>query len=298
MMSRACAASVDGSMTMGRLRHDVAGRQREQSVVVDHVPAEVAVGDDADELVCGIDDARHAERFLRDLGDDVAHRRVGLDDRRIGAAVHQLIDAHQLLAQLAARMNLGEVLFAESLFDEQRHAQRVAHRERGGRAGGGHEIERTRFFRHLAVERDVGRLRERRCRIAGDRDDVRADAADRLEQAQHFLRFAAVRNRQQQVARLNDAEIAVRRFRGMKKERRRAGARQRRGDFAADDAGLAHARDDDAPLAFEEHAYRAVEVLVEAIDERQDGRSFGLQDLARERAVGRCLGLCHSERVN
>ena len=225
--------------------------------------------------------------FARHLVDDVAHRRVGRDDRRVGAAVHQLIDAHQLLAELAARMDLGEVLFAESLFDEQRHAERVAHRERGGRAGGRHEIERARFFGHLAVERHVGRLRERRRRVAGDGDDARADAPDGLEQAQHFLRLAAVRNREQHIVRLDDAEIAVRRFGGMEEECRRARARQRRRDLAADDAGLAHARDDDAPLAFVEHPHGAVEALVEAIDERQDGRGLGLQHLARERAVGR-----------
>ena len=116
---------------------------------------------------------------------------------------------------------------------------------------------------------------------------LRADAADGLEQAQHFLRLAAVRNRQQHVAGLDDAQIAVRRFRGMKKERRRAGACERRGDLPADDARLAHAGDDDAPLAFEQHPHGAIEALVEAIDERQDGRGLGLQDLARERAVGR-----------
>ena len=132
----------------------------------------------------------------------------------------------------------------------------------------------TRFSGHASSETwqssaTSAALRERRRGVAGNGDDVRADAADRFEQAQHFLRLAAVRDREQHVVRLNDAEIAVRRFRGMKEKCRRARAGQRCRDFAADDAGLAHARDDDAPLALVEHPHGAIEVLVEAIDERQ-----------------------------
>ena len=92
------------------------------------------------------------------------HRRVGANDRRLLAAVHQLLDAHQPLAQLAAGMQVGEVLLPEALGDEQRHRQRVAERQRRGGAGGRHEVQRARFLRHAAVERDVGRLRQRRRR--------------------------------------------------------------------------------------------------------------------------------------
>ena len=163
--------------------------------------------------------------------------------------MHQLIDPHQLLAELAARVNLREVLLAESLFDEQRHAQRIAHRERGGRARRRHEVQRARLFGHLAVQRDVGRLRQRRGGIAGNGDDARADAADGLEEPEDFLRLAAVRDGEQHVIGLDDAEVAVGRFRRVKEERRGAGAGQRRGNLPADDARLAHAGDDDPALA-------------------------------------------------
>ena len=73
-------------------------------------------------------------------------------------------------------------------------------RERRGRAGRRHEIQRAGFFGDLAVERDVGRLRERRRGVAGDGDDARADAPDGFEQPKHFLRFAAVRDGEQHVA--------------------------------------------------------------------------------------------------
>ena len=74
-----------------------------------------------------------------------------------------------------------------------------------------------RLLGDLAVEGDVRGLGERRCRVAGDRDDARADPQYRFEEADDFLRFAAVRNGEEYVVRLNDAEIAVRRLGGCRK---------------------------------------------------------------------------------
>ena len=90
--------------------------------------------------------------------------RVAADDGQLLARVHQLLDAHQALAELAARVQVGEVLLPEALAHEQRHRQRVAERERGGRARGRHEVQRARLLGDAAVERDVGRLAERRRR--------------------------------------------------------------------------------------------------------------------------------------
>ena len=146
----------------------------------------------------------------------------------------------------------------------------------------GHEVQRAGFLGDLAVERDVRRLRQRRGGVARDRDDPRADAPDRFEKPEHLLRLAAVRDGEQHVARLNDAEIAVGRFGRVEEERRRAGAGQRRGHLAADDAGFAHARDDDPPLAFVEDPHRPVECLVEPVDERGDRRRLGLQHAPRQ----------------
>ena len=79
-------------------------------------------------------------------------------------------------------MQIHEVLFAEPVFDEQRHGERVADGERGRRARGRHEIQRARFRSDAAVDRHVGRLGKRRTRTAGNRDQFRAEAADRFEQ--------------------------------------------------------------------------------------------------------------------
>ena len=97
--------------------------------------------------------------------------------RDVVAGVHQLFHPHQALAKLTAGMEVGEVLGAESLFDQQRHRQRVAEREGGGGAGGRHQVERARLFGDVAIERDVGKLAQRRARMPGQRDDPRAARA-------------------------------------------------------------------------------------------------------------------------
>ena len=149
----------------------------------------------------------------------------------------------------------------------------------------GTQVERARLFGDAAVERDVRRLAERRPAVAGDGDEARAQPLDRLEQAQQLLRLAAVRQRDDHVFRLDDAEVAVRGFGRVEEEGGRAGARQRRRNLAADDPRLAHAGDDHAAAALEQQPHRLLEALVEALDEREDRGRFRLQHLARERDV-------------
>ena len=111
-------------------------------------------------------------------------------------------------------------------------------------------------------------------------------APDGLEQPEDLVGLAAVGQRDDDVAGLDDAEVAVNRFGGMEEEGRGAGAGQRRGDLPRDDARLAHARDDDAATAIAEQLDGPDEPGVEAVDQREDGRGLGLQHLARQREVG------------
>ena len=82
------------------------------------------------------------------------------------------------------------------------------------------------------------------------------------------------------------AEIAVDGFGRVQEPGRRAGARERRRNLPADEAGLAHAGDDDAAVAVEEQLDGAFEVAVDAIDEAEDRGRFGPQHLAREIEAG------------
>ena len=85
---------------------------------------------------------------------------------------------------------------------------------------------------------------------------------------------------------LDRAEVAVHGLGRVQEERRRPGARERRGDLARDDAGLAHPGDDDAAAAVAQQVDGAGEPLVHAVDEGEDGGGFGPEHLAGEFEVG------------
>ena len=60
---------------------------------------------------------------------------------------------------------------------------------------------------------------------------------------------------------------------------------ERRGNLPADDPRLTHAGEDDAAAAVVQQLDRAIEPIVETGNEREDRRGFGLEHLARQRAV-------------
>ena len=63
------------------------------------------------------------------------------------------------------RMILREIALLETARLQNRHRQRIAHHEHRGGAGGGREIERTRFLRHVHVEHHIAVARERGFRV-------------------------------------------------------------------------------------------------------------------------------------
>ena len=277
----------------GGARHHRGGALLEHTVV-GHVAPKVAVRDDARQAALGIDDAGHAEALPGHLVDDVRHRGVFADRGELLAGVHQLIEPHQALAELPARMEVREVLLPEALAHEQRHRERVAQRQRRRGAGGRREVERARFLVHAAVERDVGRLPERRAREAGHGNHLRAHAANGLEQPENLAGLAAVRQRDHGVVRLQRAEVAVNGVGRVQEERGRAGARQRRGDLAADDARLAHAGQQHAAAAGGEQIDGGGERGVQAVDQPEDGVGLDAKDLPGQVEFGAHVGRGHA----
>ena len=67
-----------------------------------HQAAQVAVGDQAGQRAVAIGHAGHAESLATHLVDHVAQRRLFVDARHAVAGVHQLLDAHQALAERPA----------------------------------------------------------------------------------------------------------------------------------------------------------------------------------------------------
>ncbi len=207
------------------------------------------------------------------LSGDEGERLVDRGGRRCRMAIcslraHDVLDLEQqVAAERAAGMEGGEVLLLEAARLEQHHGQRVADGEHGGGAGGGREIERAGFARHVDVDVDFGLARERRFGIAGEGDDARAEALEAGDEPRDFLGLAAVAEDEDEVAVGDHAEVAVRGVDGIEHDAGRAGAGEGRGDLRADRARLADAGDDDLVPGLDDLAHGldgAGEVFVEA----------------------------------
>ena len=77
---------------------------------------------------------------------DHRHRRLDVDNRQVVAGVHQPVDPQQALAEPAARVEVGEVLFSKPFLDQQCHRQGVTQRQRRGRA---RRVQTAREQHHL-----------------------------------------------------------------------------------------------------------------------------------------------------
>ena len=100
------------------------------------VAGEVAVGDDADQPPCPVDDADAAETLLGQHHHRFRHLGAERHDRHLVAAVHDLADMGEVGAKLAARMEGAEMIGREAARLQQRHGQRVADRQLQQRRGG------------------------------------------------------------------------------------------------------------------------------------------------------------------
>jgi hypothetical protein len=243
--------------------------------------AQVAVGDDAQELLAVVDDGGDAEALLRHLVDGVAHRGVGMHARELLAGVHQLVHAEEALAELAARVEPREVLVGEAARLHHRHRQSVADGERRGGGGGGREVERARLLPDGDREVDVGESRERASVAAGDGDERNAETLQGLDEAQDLFGGAGVGGGEHEVALDQHPEVAVDRFRRVEEHRRRAGRGEGGGHLLHDQAALAHAGAHDAAATAPKHLDGGVEGAVELRQQVADGLRLDLEDLSR-----------------
>ena len=276
-----------------------------------------AVGDDAEQVAVGFGDGGEAEPFAAHFVDHVGHfrRRPARAERpRPRASAPQRGAA---FCRAAAGMQRREIVFFESAPLEQRDGQRVAHGHGGGGGSGGREIQRAGFFFHGDVEDDVaGRASVERglavSVISGTPSRFTASSNSTNSSVSPLEEMASSTS-----SAGKHAQVAVQRFGGVQKKRRRAGAGKGGGDFAADQAGFAQSGDHDAAFAAIEEFDGALEARIKALDQAGDGFGLDAQDtlavsgvrsLARLRSLDRiacsfgviafCRGgvasICHS----
>ena len=123
------------------------------------------------------------------------------------------------------------------------------------------------------------RFGERRLRIAGHDDQLEAVMFEMGQQLENLLGLAAIGNRDNHIALHHHAEIAVHTVAGMEKKCRRAGARQGRGDLAADQTGLSRRRSRPPCPAVAQHLDRAHETFIQAVDHGQHALGLDPQHL-------------------
>ena len=184
-------------------------------------------------------------------------------------------------------MRPREILDGKTAGVEERQRKRIAERECGGRARGRREPQRTGFGIDARIEMHVGRLRQRRLLVAGQRDHLCTLSLEMGQQRNQFVGLAGIRQQQYDVVAGDHPEVTVIRFGGMHEKRGRAGGRERRGEFARDVAGLADTGDDHATATAEQHSRGREKGAAEALLEREYRGSLRREHVAskRERAL-------------
>ena len=184
---------------------------------LDH-PPQIAIGDDPRESTAGVDNGGDTELVGAHDVDRREQRGLLTHQRQVGTVVHEVGDAQPAGAQLAAGVQAGEILLAESPVLEQRHRQRVAESERGGRACRRGETEGTGLPGAPGEQHDGAGLRQAGIAEAGDGNHGGADLPQGRQQAQNLVGLAARRNGENHVSRSDDAQVSVGALRGMEKD--------------------------------------------------------------------------------
>ena len=160
-------------------------------------------------------------------------------------------------------MRQREILLGETAGFQHRDRERIAHRQRRGGARGRGQAQRAGFLADADIEVDIGAARQRRLRIAGERNQRNAQAFQQWQQQRDFAGFTGIGKRYDEVLRGDHAEVTVAGFARMHEKRRCSGACQRGRDLVTDMARLAHAGDDYPAFAFQHQVAGIVKALVQ-----------------------------------
>ena len=226
--------------------HHLGQRLAEHAIALGQVAAQVAVGEDAGQFAAFVDHAdaaglglTHDEQCVTDDGGLRGHRVARATAHDVGYL------EQQCPADGTARVAFRKFRFFEAASVEHGHGEGVTHDERGGGAGGGGHVEGAGLLWHFDVEHDLGVFSQRGARRRGHGDDLHGESPDGRQKVDQLVGLAGVAQGEQDVAVVEDAEVAVHGVDGVEQHGGRAGAGEGGGDLAADVAGFADAEDDD-----------------------------------------------------
>ncbi|MOA00898.1 hypothetical protein D3C78_1202770 [compost metagenome] len=226
--------------------------------------AQVTVGEDPGQPPVGFKHHGHAQTFARHFKECVLEQGSALHLRQLFTGVHDVLDfQQQAAAEGATWVRESEVFSGKAACLEQGNGQGVAQDQCGGSRGGRCQVQWAGFLGNTGIEVDFGGLGQRRVRVAGQADQLDAQALDQRQQGNDLGGRTGVGQGEDDIVAGDHAHVAMAGFGRMNEEGRRAGAGQGRGDFVADMPGLAHADHHHAALAGQDQLARLDEIGVD-----------------------------------
>ena len=246
---------------------------------------QVAVGEEPSEAASGIDehDRAGAPAGVAYVREDSPHGVGRCREAQFLAASHTLRHRRELAAEAARRVVPCEIVRRELALLEEDKCQGIAEGDHHGRAGARRERERAGLYDRAIDDCGIRGATEGACRIAGDNADSGRELAERPEQADKFVRLAAVREKERNVVRMDCAEIAVDGAGGVERVGAGTGGVERADNLLPDVGRLAHSGHGDPAATVEQHPGHAIKAIAQTVGHFRERPSLDFEDVAGER---------------
>lgn len=279
-----------GADGFGGRVEDVAGANcAEIATALEH-SAEVAIGNDAKQLVFVVDHGCSTKAFGADFEDDFVEGRFGVDDGSLVKRVEVLHPEVELFSKRTAGVEFCEVLRSEPFARKQGHSERIAECHLGGSAAGGGEVVGVGFLFDGGVKQVVGLTGEAALAIGGNGDKRVSKVLDEWGEDFDLRGFAAFGKADNKIGGLHHAKVAMNGIGGVEEKCGRTSGVERRGYFLRHDSTFANAGDNEAAAGCGSHIFHEplkIKAVVKAFSQREQCLGFEADGAAGDVEDGR-----------
>lgn len=262
---------------LGRAGHNLPGTPCQQ--VLAHMPAKIAIGDDADERACVIDNPKTAKTPVGHQNQGLIHGLVHGRKRQAFRSMHHFANLAQHGAKLAAGMEYLEIPRGKAALLQQGDGKRVAQRElQRGRGGRGKSIG-AGLLRIGEQQQVRGGLRQRTGFAGRYGDDRNIKAQGIIDQRVKLGGFSGFGERKDDIVHGDHAQIAMACLGGMDELGWRARGGQGGSDFTGYMAAFAHAGDNNPAFHLVEARDGLHEGLIQAVTQSREPRHLDIKRL-------------------
>lgn len=183
---------------------------------------------------------------------------------------HITYTGEQLTTEAATGVITREVHWFELNGFDQRYSQRITHGHGCQGGGGWCQVVRADFALDRDVQPDISMLGQRGLAVAGHGDDLVTERLEARDQLDQLFGLAAVADEDQNIDRLEHAQVAMEGFGRVQEEAGGASGCKGGDHLLADEAGLAHATHHCAALATEDKLDCALKFAIKAVRQLRD----------------------------